>query len=102
MNAARQLTSRRFASAMGPRLTNPARFSSTVTGHQMSPKDRQLMHGVFTAATVATVGGVTYAATRSGSRVNNRFSKRDSSLDSSKWFLEGADVNKWLANQGKN
>ncbi|EXJ82074.1 hypothetical protein A1O1_08143 [Capronia coronata CBS 617.96] len=98
MNAARQLTSRRLVTALGPRLSTPAaRYSSTVTGHQMTPKDRSMMHSVFGAATVATIGGVTYAAARSGSRVNRRFSQRDSSLDSSKWFTEGADVNNLLA-----
>ncbi|KAL2429243.1 hypothetical protein ABEF95_000612 [Exophiala dermatitidis] len=105
MNAARQLIARRMALTTGPRLTTPmVRYASTAAAHSsksMAPKDRQLMHGVFTAATAATIGGVTYAATRSGSRVNNRFSKKNSNLDSSKWFLEGTDVDKFLANQSK-
>jgi len=51
------------------------------------------MSGVFLVATVATAGAVTYAASRSGGRMNNRYSKKNSSLDSSKWFAEGTDVN---------
>lgn len=65
MNAARQLIARRMALTTGPRLTTPmARYASTAAAHSsksMAPKDRQLMHGVFTAATAATIGGVTYA-----------------------------------------
>lgn len=61
MNAARQLTSRRWVMAMGPRLTTPARYASTNTAHQMSPKDRQQMHKVFAGATMATIGGVAFA-----------------------------------------
>lgn len=32
--------------------------------------------------------------------MNNRYSKKNANLDSSKWFLEGADVTKWL--EGKH
>ncbi|KIX08069.1 uncharacterized protein Z518_02724 [Rhinocladiella mackenziei CBS 650.93] len=118
MNATRQLMTRRLVTGFGQRLTTPARYASTSSGH-MSPKDRSLMRGVFTAATVATLGGVTYAvslldlvlemlpigfaaprvkseAARSGHRMNNRFTKRNANLDSSKWFLEGADVSKYV------
>jgi hypothetical protein len=31
-------------------------------------------------------------ATRSGGRVNHRYSQKNATLDSSKWFGEGADV----------
>lgn len=58
MNATRQLITRR-AMAMGPRLTTPVRYSSSSAN--LSKHDRSLMHGIFTAATVATVGGVFYA-----------------------------------------
>jgi len=98
MNAARQLVTRRLAT-MGPRVTTPAsRYASTHAHHagQLSPRDRHLMQGIFTAATVATAGGVAYAAARSGTRMNNRFVSRDSKLDKSKWFNEGADVNTML------
>jgi len=88
-----QLMSRRFVVGMGPRLTAPVRFSSTA----MKPKDRTFMRAIFTTGTVVTAGGVLYGAARSGSRVGTRYTKKNSSLDSSKWFLEGADVNKWLS-----
>jgi len=93
MNATRQLITRR-AIAMGPRLTTPARYSSTSA--QLSKHDRSLMHSVFTIGSMATVGGVFYAAARSGNRMNTRYSKKNASLDSSKWFLEGADVSKFM------
>lgn len=52
-----QLISRRFVVGMGPRLTAPVRFSSTM----MKPKDRTLMRAVFTTGTVVTAGGVLFA-----------------------------------------
>jgi hypothetical protein len=61
MNAARQVFSRRFVSGMGPRLTTPARYASTNAGHQgVSPQDKKLMRGVFTAGTLAVAGGVAF------------------------------------------
>jgi len=54
------------------------------------------MHSVFTIGSVATVGGVFYAAARSSTSMNNRYSQKNASLDSSKWFLEGADVSKLI------
>ncbi|RVX71947.1 hypothetical protein B0A52_04346 [Exophiala mesophila] len=92
MNAAQTIT-RRMVTVMGPRLTAPVRHSST----SMTPKDRKNMRMVFTAGTAATLSGVAFAAARSGNRVGTRYQKKNLSLDSSKWFLEGADVNKWLA-----
>ncbi|EXJ59226.1 hypothetical protein A1O7_06658 [Cladophialophora yegresii CBS 114405] len=95
MNAARQVISRRVVSGMGPRLTTPARYASTSVEHQgLAPHDRQLMRSVFTAGTVAVAGGVAYGAARSGGRVGNRFMKRNSTLDSSKWFAEGSDTSR--------
>jgi len=93
MNATRQLITRR-AVAMGSRLSIPARYSSTSA--QLSKHDRSMMHSVFTIGSVATVGGVFYAAARSGNSMNNRYSQKNASLDSSKWFLEGADVSKLI------
>jgi len=94
MNATRQILSRRVVS-MGPRLTTPVRFasSSPIAAHsgKMTKHERGVMRGIFTAATLATATGVLYAAARSGSRQNARFAKKNASLDSSKWFLEGAD-----------
>jgi len=57
------------------------------------------MYGVFGVCTAATAGAVTYGAAKSGGRMNNRYSKKNSSLDSSKWFLEGADVNNMLGHK---
>ncbi|KIX95347.1 uncharacterized protein Z520_08864 [Fonsecaea multimorphosa CBS 102226] len=98
MNAVRQIISRRSVMAMGPRLTSPARYASTAAGHSahssMSPKDRQFMRGIFTVATVGTTGAVAYGATRSGGRVNNRYVKRNGTLDSTKWFSEGAEYHR--------
>ncbi|KEF51145.1 uncharacterized protein A1O9_12759 [Exophiala aquamarina CBS 119918] len=96
MNTA-PLISRRFVVGMGPRLTAPVRYSSTA----MKPRERTFMRAVFTTGTVVTATGVLYAATRSGGRVGTRYAKKNSSLDSSKWFLEGADVNKWLVGKAR-
>jgi len=51
------------------------------------------MQSVFTVGTLATAGVVAYGATRSGGRVDTRYSKKNSSLDSSKWFAESSDIN---------
>jgi len=51
------------------------------------------MNSVFTVGTIGTAGGVAYGASRSGGRVDTRYSKKNSTLDSSKWFAEGSDVN---------
>ncbi|OAG37013.1 hypothetical protein AYO21_08764 [Fonsecaea monophora] len=120
MNAIRQIISRRSVMAMGPRLTSPARYASTAVSHQahpsMSPKDRQFMRGIFTVATVGTAGAVAYGsvfllprvkankdvplqAARSGGRMANRFSKRNSTLDSTKWFAESSEYNRTLGNK---
>jgi hypothetical protein len=63
MNAARQIITRRSAMAMGPRLTQTTRFASTHahSSSQLSKKDRSMMHGIFTAATLATASGVAFA-----------------------------------------
>ncbi|ETI21818.1 hypothetical protein G647_05887 [Cladophialophora carrionii CBS 160.54] len=100
MNAARQVISRRFVSGMGPRLTTPARYASTsVEHHGLSPQDKKLMRSVFTAGTLAVAGGVAYGAARSGGRVGNRFMKRNSTLDSSKWFAEGSDTSRFFGSK---
>ncbi|OAP61048.1 hypothetical protein AYL99_06052 [Fonsecaea erecta] len=97
MNVVRQIISRRSVMAMGPRLTAPARYASTHTAHpSMSPKDRQFMRGVFTVATVGTGGAVAYGAARSGGRMNKRFLKRNSTLDSNKWFAESSEYSSML------
>ncbi|KAJ9607657.1 hypothetical protein H2200_007735 [Cladophialophora chaetospira] len=99
MNAARQIISRRFVSA-GPRLTGPARYASThAVHHGPSPQDSSVMRGVFTAGTMAVGGGVVYGATRSGGRIGNRYSKKNSTLDSSKWFAEGSDINHFFGSK---
>ncbi|OQV04344.1 hypothetical protein CLAIMM_09240 [Cladophialophora immunda] len=101
--AARQIISRRFVTAMGPRLTSPARYASTAVGHSahpsMTPKDRQFMRGIFTVATVGTAGAVAYGAARSGGRMNSRFVKRNSTLDSTKWFSESSEYNQTLGSK---
>ncbi|KIW91228.1 uncharacterized protein Z519_08124 [Cladophialophora bantiana CBS 173.52] len=104
MNAARQIISRRSVMAMGPRLTSPARYASTAVPHHsshssMSPKDRQFMRGIFTVATIATAGAVAYGASKSGGRMNSRFVKRNSTLDSNKWFSESQDYNTMLGSK---
>jgi len=98
MNAARQIITRRSAMAMGPRLTQTTRFASTHahSSSQLSKKDRSMMHGIFTAATLATASGVAFAAARSGSRMSNRYATKNSKLDSSKWFAEGTEVETML------
>ncbi|OCT52278.1 hypothetical protein CLCR_09286 [Cladophialophora carrionii] len=114
MNAARQVISRRFVSGMGPRLATPARYASTsVEHHGLSPQDKKLMRSVFTAGTLAVATGVAYGmsraeksktnplsqAARSGGRVGNRFMKRNSTLDSSKWFAEGSDTSRFFGSK---
>ncbi|KIW67825.1 hypothetical protein PV04_07051 [Phialophora macrospora] len=100
MNAARQAISRRFVTGMGPRLTTPARFASTSAEHHaVSPHDRKVMRSVFTAGSLAVAGGVAYGAARSGGRVGNRFMKRNSTLDKSKWFSESSELNRFFGSK---
>ncbi|KAI1616216.1 hypothetical protein EDD36DRAFT_492741 [Exophiala viscosa] len=98
MNAARQIISRR-AMSLTPRLGTSARFASTHAHPSMSKHDQGVMRSILTAATVATASGVAYAAARSGGRVGGRYAQKNSSLDSSKWFMEGAEGSKIF---GKN
>ncbi|KAJ9639308.1 hypothetical protein H2204_003919 [Knufia peltigerae] len=91
MNAAQVLTRRMVT--MGPRLTTPVRYSSSAISHsgRMTKGERGMMRSIFGACTLATATGVLYAAARSGGRQNARFARKRSSLDSTKWFAEGAD-----------
>ncbi|KAK6380898.1 hypothetical protein LTS17_005099 [Exophiala oligosperma] len=106
MNAAQVLTRRMVT--MGPRLTTPVRYSSSAISHsgRMTKGERGMMRSIFGACTLATATGVLYAVsvldlvlemlpidvTASSSESQNaRFARKRSSLDSTKWFAEGAD-----------